>query len=80
MTNEACHILFQSENLDLKAFKVPSISFPMHWDGAGRALDVSNAPARIGLQLSFNWKNSLLHFQDYDYNTYIHTHLIRNFY
>lgn len=63
VTNEACHILFRAQGLDLSAFEVPSISFPMHWDGAGRALDVSAAPARIGLQLSFNWKNSLLHFQ-----------------
>eukprot|EP00913_Durusdinium_trenchii_P024176 g22698.t1 len=64
VTHEACHILFRNQGLDVSAFEVPSIAFPMSWDGHGQALDVSKAPPRIGLQLSFNWKNSLLHFEE----------------
>ena len=43
--------------------QVKSDSFPVHWNGAGRALDLSKTPGRIGLQLSMNSKNSLVHYQ-----------------
>ena len=64
VSNAACHLLFRSNNLDLSAFEVKSDSFPVHWNGAGRALDLSKTPGRIGLQLSMNSKNSLVHYQE----------------
>ena len=41
-----------------------SDSFPVHWNGAGRALDLAKTPGRIGLQLKINSKNSLVHYQE----------------
>lgn len=44
--------------------QVQSDSFPVHWNGDGRALDLATTPGRIGLQLKINSKNSLIHFQE----------------
>ena len=41
-----------------------SDTFPVQWNGSGRALDVAKAPGRIGRQLHMNPKASLVHFQD----------------
>ena len=41
-----------------------SDSFPVHWNGEGKALDLAKTPGRIGLQLKMNSKNSLVHFQE----------------
>eukprot|EP00438_Fugacium_kawagutii_P024426 Skav202099 [mRNA] locus=scaffold1980:24708:37417:+ [translate_table: standard] len=70
------NLLLGAQNLILVSFlrpqveghrpyeKVQSDSFPVHWNGAGRALDLATTPGRIGLQLKINSKNSLIHFQE----------------
>jgi len=43
---------------------VKSDSFPVHWNGEAKALDLAKTPGRIGLQLKMNSKNSIVHFQE----------------
>ena len=41
-----------------------SDSFPVHWNGEAKALDLAKTPGRIGLQLKMNSKYSIVHFQE----------------